>query len=150
MGEPAASAASANGIVYGASEFAKMIAINAADGTVLWNSNDVLPEIASPVATKDNVYVATSYGVFASFDAQTGKFQKEHELATGFESSPIIADGKIFLFNKEGKMHIFTADAEFQLLDSFETGEGTFATPAFTDGKIVVRTEKSIYCVAIE
>ena len=41
----------------------------------------------------------------------------------------------------------FSADDEFKLLDSFETGEKTFATPAFTDGRMVVRTEKSIYCV---
>jgi len=53
----------------------------------------------------------------------------------------------VYLFSNDGKMHIFSADNEFNLLDSFETGERTFATPAFTDGKIVVRTEKSIYCV---
>jgi len=44
-------------------------------------------------------------------------------------------------------MFVFSADKEFRLLDSFETGEHTFATPAFTDNKIVVRTENSIYCV---
>ena len=147
MGELTASACSANGIVYAASEYAKLIAVNAADGTVLWDSNDFLPEIASPVATRDNVYVATSYGVFASYDAQTGKLRKEHELGDGFYSSPIIADGKIFIINTEGKVHIFSADDGFNLLDSFETGEKTTATPAFTDGRIVVRTEKSIYCV---
>ena len=32
-------------------------------------------------------------------------------------------------------MHIFSTDNEFNLLSSFETGERTMATPAFTDGK---------------
>ena len=146
-GEVGASACSANGIIFGASEYAKLVAINGADGSVLWESNEYLPEVASPVATKDNLYLATSYGVVASFDTRTGELRKEHELSTEFYSSPVIAEGRVYLFSNDGKMHIFSANDDFNLLDSFETGEMTFATPAFTDGKIVVRTEKSIYCV---
>ena len=146
-GEVGASACSSNGVIFGASEYAKLVAINATDGSILWEGNDYLPEVSSPVATKDNLYLATSYGVVASFDTQTGTLRKEHELGSEFYSSPIIAEGKIYLFSSDGKMHIFSADNEFNLLNSFETGEKTYATPAFTDGKIVVRTENSIYCV---
>lgn len=146
-GEVGASACSSNGIVFGASEYSKMVAINATDGSLLWEGNDYLPEVASPVATKDNVYIATSYGVVASYDTQTGELKKEHELNTEFYSSPIIAEGKLYLISNDGKMHIFSANDDFRLIDAFETGERTFATPAFTDGKIVVRTENSIYCV---
>jgi outer membrane protein assembly factor BamB len=146
-GEVGSSACSSNGVVYGASEYAKLIAINGADGSVLWESTDYLPEVASPVATSDHLYLATSYGVVAAYDARTGELRKEHELNTEFYSSPIIAEGRIYLFGNDGTMHIFSANNDFSLLDSFETGERTLATPAFTDGKIVVRTEKSLYCV---
>lgn len=146
-GEVGSSACSSNGIIFGASEYAKLIAINGADGSVLWESNEFLPEVSSPVATKDNLYLATSYGVVAAFDTQTGELRKEHELNTEFYSSPVIAEGKMYLFSNDGKMHIFSANNDFNLISSFDTGEKTFATPAFTDGKIVVRTEKSIYCV---
>lgn len=146
-GEVGSSACSSNGIIFGASEYAKLIAINGADGSVLWESNEFLPEVSSPVATKDNIYLATSYGVVAAFDTQTGELRKEHELNTEFYSSPVIAEGKMYLFSNDGKMHIFSANNDFNLISSFDTGEKTFATPAFTDGKIVVRTEKSIYCV---
>lgn len=147
-GEVGASACSANGIVFGANEYASLVAINGADGSILWEASDYLPEASSPVATKDNIYLATSYGVVVAYNAQTGELRKEHELNTAFYSSPIIAEGKVFLFSNDGKMHIFAADNEFTLLNSFDTGERTFATPAFTDGKIVVRTENSLYCVA--
>ncbi len=147
-GEVSASACSSNGIVFGASENSTLVAINGTDGTVLWESHDFLPEVSSPVATKNNLYLATSYGVAAAYDVQTGELRKGHELNTEFYSSPIIAEGKVYLFSNDGKMHIFAANNEFQLLNAFETGEKTFATPAFTDGKIVVRTENSIYCVA--
>lgn len=147
-GEVGASACSANGIVFGASEYAKLVAINGTDGSVLWESTECLPEISSPVATDKLVYIATSYGVVAAFDAKTGELKKEHDLRTQFYSSPMIVDGKLFLFCTEGKMFIFSTGDDFNLIDSFDTGERTFATPAFTDGKIVVRTENSIYCVA--
>jgi outer membrane protein assembly factor BamB len=146
-GEVGSSPCSANGVVFGASEYAKLVAINGADGKVLWEGQDFLPEVSSPVATRHNVYLATSYGVVAAYNAQTGELRKDHELNTEFYSSPVIAEGKVYLFSNEGKMHIFSADDNFSLLDAFETGEKTFATPAFTDGKIVVRTEKSLYCV---
>ena len=151
-GEPAASAAYANGIVFAASEYARMVAINATDGSLLWSSNEFLPEIASPVATRDFAFIATTYGVVASYNSQTGDLIKDIELNTNpdFNSSPIIVEGKIYLICREGKVFIFSAAGNFNLINSFDTGERTFATPAFTDKKIVIRTENSIYCVEEE
>jgi outer membrane protein assembly factor BamB len=148
-GEVGSSPASSNGIVYGANEYATLIAINAADGATLWKTDDFLPEVASPVATKDNVFVATSYGVMASYDAQTGELVKSMELNAEFYSSPVVVEGKIYLISVEGKVFVFTAKGDFNVISSFETGEKTFATPAFTDKKIVIKTEESVYCVSV-
>lgn len=147
-GEVASSPCAAAGTVFGASEYASLIAVNATTGETLWKANDYLPEVSSPVATKENVYLATSYGVLACYDAKTGELKKSHELNTEFYSSPVIVEGKLYVFSNSGKMFIYSANSDFSLINSFETGEKTFATPAFTDGKIVVRTENRIYCVA--
>ncbi|MDR0894348.1 MAG: PQQ-binding-like beta-propeller repeat protein [Prevotellaceae bacterium] len=146
-GEVGASPCSSSGIIYGASEYSKLVAIDGSNGEVLWEATDYLPEVSSPVATDKHVYLATSYGVVADYDAQTGALTKEHELEGEFYSSPVVADGKLYLINNDGKAYIFAANDGFDLLSSFDTGEHTFATPAFTDGRIVVRTDKSIYCV---
>jgi outer membrane protein assembly factor BamB len=147
-GEVASSPCSAAGVVFGASEYAALIAVDAATGQTLWTANDYLPEVSSPVATKDNVYLATSYGVLACYDAKTGKLAHAHELNTEFYSSPVIAEGKLYVFSNSGGLYICAANSEFTLLSSFETGLRTFATPAFTDGRMVVRTENGLYCVA--
>lgn len=146
-GEVGSSPCASNGIIFGASEYATCIAINAATGEKLWEAGDCLPECSSPVATKDMLYVATSYGAVCAYDAKDGKVVKQHELSTPFYSSPIIADGKIWLFSNSGKCYIFSTGKDFKLITSFETGEKTFATPAFTDGMMVVRTDKSLYVV---
>jgi len=146
-GEPAASPAYSNGIVYAACDPGTLIAINAADGSTLWKADDFLPEVPSPVATKDNVFVATDYGVIACYDAKTGELTKYLELRENIHSSPIIVEGRIYLISLSGKVHIFSVKSDFDLITSFETGEETHTTPAFTDTKIVIRTVKSIYCV---
>ncbi len=146
-GEVGASPASSGGLVYGASEYAKCIAINGTTGETVWEASDYLPECSSLCATKNYVICATSYGMVCAYDAKTGEVRKEHDLTTPFYSSPVQADGKIYLFSNSGKAYIFSA-SDFSLITSFETGEKTFATPAFTDGMMVVRTDKSLYCVS--
>ena len=145
-GEVGASPAAADGVVYGASEYAKCIAIDGATGEPLWEASDYLPECSSLAATKDLVFCATSYGMVCAYDAKTGEVKKEHDLATPFYSSPMVVDGKVYLFSNSGKAYVFSAST-FDLITSFETGEKTFATPAFTDGMMIVRTDNSLYCV---
>ncbi len=148
-GEVGSSPASAGGVVFGASEYAKCIAIDGVTGETLWEASDYLPECSSLAATKDLVFCATSYGMVCAYDAKTGEVKKEHDLTTPFYSSPVVVDGKVYLFSNSGKVYIFSAST-FDLITSFETGEKTFATPAFTDGMMVVRTDKSLYCVKKE
>ena len=149
-GEVGSSPCASNGVIYGASEYATCVAINAETGEKIWEASDCLPECSSPVATKDMLYVATSYGAVCAYNTEDGSVVKQHELTTPFYSSPIIADGKIYLFSNSGKCYIFSTGKDFNLITSFETGEKTFATPAFTDGMMVVRTDKSLYVVKKE
>jgi outer membrane protein assembly factor BamB len=146
-GEPGASAATANGIIYVASEGARMMAINGADGERLWENREHLPDISSPVATNDNVFLATNYGIIAAINTQDGSVRASHEVRHGFFASPIIAEGRVYFVDTQGIFYVFSADNDFRLLETFATGERTYATPAFTDGRIVVRTENSLYSV---
>ena len=146
-GEPAPSPAYANGIVFAGTEYAALVAIDVIDGAILWRSNEFLPEIASPLAIKDFVLVATSYGVVASYDAKTGKIIKTMEFDTDFNASPIMVEGKIYLVCRYGKVFILSAEGNFEVIHSFDMGEPTYATPAFSDKKIVLKTDNRIYCI---
>jgi outer membrane protein assembly factor BamB len=147
-GEVGSSPVHAGGIIFGASEYATLAAINSQDGTIIWENNDYLPEISSTAATSSCVFLATSYGTLVCRDAKTGEENKIHELNEPFYSSPMIVEGKLYLFDTSGNLYVFSADKECRLLNTVKTGEKTFATPAFTDGKMVVRSDNSIYCVA--
>jgi outer membrane protein assembly factor BamB len=147
-GEVGSSPVHAGGVIFGASEYATLVAVDAKTGATLWENNDYLPETASAAATSSCVFIATTYGTLVCRDAKTGAENKVHELDNTFYSSPMIVEGKLYIFDTSGNLYIFTADKDCRLINTVKTGENTFATPAFTDGKMVVRSDTNIYCVA--
>ena len=147
-GEVCPSPCSGDGVIFAANEYAKLMAINGADGSVLWESTEYLPEVASPVYANGRVYIATTYGVLAAFDAKTGELKAERELEMELYGSPMVVDGKIYIIGTSGRVFVFTADDNLQQINKFETDEMTYATPAFLDGKVIIRSLNTLYCVA--
>ncbi|MGE4567863.1 MAG: PQQ-binding-like beta-propeller repeat protein [Bacteroidales bacterium] len=140
------SVAYAAGIVVAGNENATMVGLKASDGSQVWEMNDYLPEVASPVATATEVFIATSYGAMAAYNLQSGELGKTHEFDAQFYASPMIVENKLFAMDMSGVLYILNANKDFALVKKIETGERTHTTPAFVDGKIVIRTEKSLYC----
>lgn len=147
-GEVCPSPCSGDGVIFAANEYAKIMAINGADGSVLWEATDYLPEVASPVYANGRLYIATTYGVLAAFDAKTGELKAERELNMELYSSPMVVDGKIYIIGTSGQVYVFTADDNLTQISTFETGEMTYATPAFLDGKVIIRSLNTLYCVS--
>lgn len=146
-GEVGPSPVYGGGQVYAANEYAKMVAVNPTNGTIVWENSDKLPEVSSPVYYKDFVYVATTYAVLACVDAKTGVLKWEYEAKAGFYSSPMIADGKLYLFDTSGRAYVFAPGGASKLLSSPALGEKVYATPAFSAGRLYIRGVKNLYCI---
>jgi len=147
-GEVGPSPAFSDGIVFAANEYAALVAIKPSkDPDILWETNEYLPEVASPVADNGMVFIATSYGVIACFDATNGELLWEYEADQGFYASPVIADDKIYFLDLDGIMHIFKKDKTMQLLGKPALGEQSVCTPAFANGRIYLRSMDTLYCI---
>lgn len=147
-GEVGPSAAYADGLVYAANEYATLAAIKPGPvPTIVWKNDEYLPEASSPAVSDGLLFIATSYGMFACFDAKTGKKQWEKEYGQGFYGSPMIAEGKVYVMDRSGAMHIFKVDRTLTSLGDPVLGEKSVVTPAFADGAIYLRGEKYLYCV---
>ena len=135
--------------VFIGNEFAKLVAVKPTTGQTpsLWEDNEFTPEISSLVATEDHLFVATSYGAVACYDARTGKVIWEHYFDYEFYSSPIIAGDKLYLTDVPGNTYIVKATGAFDLLATASLGERVYTTPAFAHGKIFIRGVKHIYCI---
>lgn len=149
MGEVGPSPAFADGFVYAANEYARLVAIKPGPtASVIWEDDEYLPEVASPVASQGLIFVATTYGVLVCYDAKTGEKYWEREFNKGFYSSPVIADGKLFAIDLDGIMHIFRVSKTAELIGEPKLGEYVATTPAFMDGRIYLRGEQNLYCIA--
>lgn len=148
MGEVGPSPAFSNGLVFAANEYARLCAIKpGTPAEMVWETNEYLPEVSSPVADKGLVFIATSYGVIACYDAENGELLWEHEVDNGFYASPMIAENKVFFLDTEGVIHIFSNKRTKELLGEPALGEATVSTPAFMDGRIFLRSKENLYCI---
>ena len=147
-GEVGPSLAYANGMVFGVNEYAMIMAVKVGDTPeLIWEDSDYLSDIPSPVATDKYLFLVTSYGAVACYNAQTGSLFWEHDFDDGFFASPMLVEGKVYLLDKTGKMQIIKADGEFEQVGQASLGEATVATPAFANGRIYIRGEKNLYCI---
>ena len=147
-GEVGPSVAYADGIVYSVNDFSKLSALEIGDPPkLLWEDTDYLSDIPSPLATGKYLFLVTSYGDVVCYDAKKGEKFWEHEFGTPVFASPMLAEGNVFLIDKKGIMHIFKAGQEFSLISESPLGEGSSCTPAFAEGKIIIRGDKNLYCI---
>jgi outer membrane protein assembly factor BamB len=147
-GEVAPSVCYGGGLVFAGNDNAKLVAIQpGTPAKILWESDEILPEVSSPVVSDGLLFVCTSSGTIACFDATTGKKQWENDFGKGFFSSPVITEGKIYAIDMGGKMHILKVSREKKIVGEPTLGEKAFATPAFTDGRIVLRGVNNLFCI---
>jgi outer membrane protein assembly factor BamB len=118
---------------------------------VSWHSSRALPSLASPLIYADILYLAKGGGVLTALDPQTGRILKQGRIAGAEEdvfSSPVAADGKIYITSVNGKVAVLKAGADWNTLAINDLGEECYATPAIGDGRIYIRTRNSVYAFA--
>lgn len=121
------------------------------DSHVLWKQNKFLPYVPSPVYHDAHLFMVKNGGIFTSLDATNGEPVKQARLPKGdnYYSSPIVADGRIFLVNEKGDLTIVSAEPKWKVLSTCEFGEDVFATPAISNGCIYLRTSGHLYCFGL-
>jgi len=147
-GEVGPSVAYADSVVYAVNEYANLSAIKIGEKPeILWEKTDYLSDVPSPIATNKYLFLATSYGLVVCYDAKTGEQYWEQEFDNGFYSSLMLVDGKIYLMDMSGIMHIFSASNKYVAIGTATLGESSMTTPAFMDGHIYIRGKKSLFCI---
>jgi len=152
-GEVAPSPTISGDVVFVANEYAVATAVRlsgsneAPQSEIIWQWEDALPEVSSPTNSDDYFYIATSLGEIACLDKQTGEEVWLHEFEQGFYSSPIRVGDRIYAADLQGTMNIFGTGKEFELIGAPGMGEPVYATPAYLDGRMYVRTERRLICI---
>ena len=118
-------------------------------GSVAWTLEKFLPNAPSPLVYKGVLYLVKDGGILTSLNPETGEILKQGRLTGALDkyySSPVGADGKIYMFDQLGKGTVVKAGAQWEVLSSSDFGEEVFATPAIVDDRIYIRTSGNLYC----
>jgi outer membrane protein assembly factor BamB len=106
-----------------------------------------VPNIPSLLLANNLLFSITDAGRLTCMDPKTGKPVWEENLKSKFSPSPVYADGKIFILSEEGETHIVEAANQFKLISTNPLNERCQASPAISNGKLFIRTEKNLYCI---
>ncbi|MCX6326817.1 MAG: PQQ-binding-like beta-propeller repeat protein [Bacteroidia bacterium] len=148
-GDVAPSVAVNSTMAFAVTDYAKLAAVKPGTGaSIIWEDNTYTPDVSSPVATDDFLFISTGNGDVACYNSGKGDTLWTHYFMDQFYSSPIIADDMVYLLDRSGVMHIVKAKSEFQLVAEAALGERTDCTPAFSDKKIYIRGKKNLYCIS--
>ena len=115
---------------------------------VLWSMQKFLPNVPSPLLYEGVLYIIKDGGILTSLDPGTGAILKQGRLpeALGtYYSSPVGADGKVYVASQEGKLTVLRAGAQWEALATHDFGDEIYATPAPLDDGLYVRTRSHLY-----
>jgi outer membrane protein assembly factor BamB len=104
----------------------------------------------TPVIARGVVYSCSDRGVLKAYDAVTGKLhytQRLGEGATGFSSSPVLVDRKLYFAGEEGEVYVVKEGIAFELLGKNLLGEIAMATPAVSENTLYYRTRGHVIAI---
>ncbi len=148
-GDVGPSAAVNSTMAYAVTDYAKLVAIKAGTGaSIVWEDNAYTPDVSSPVATDEFLFISTGNGDVACYDAQKGDTLWTRYMEEPFYASPMIADENVFFLDRSGITHIIKANGSYELVSQPKLGERADCTPAFSDKNIYIRGRNNIYCIS--
>ena len=129
--------------------------ITLAEGTtsndgIAWTAPRDGGYMCTPLVYRGIVYIVKYNGVLSAYDAKTGEVKFQQRLAGGtsaFTSSPIAADGKVYLASEEGHVFVLKAGPTYEVLAENDMTESVLSTPAISEGALLYRTQSQVLSV---
>jgi outer membrane protein assembly factor BamB len=115
---------------------------------LLWSTPNG-PDVPTPVTDGKYFYIVNDKGIVYCLDAKTGaEVYGQQRLKPGtYSSSPVLADGKIYVTNEDGLTSVIKAGPQFEVLAENALGEYCLSSPAVSGGQIFIRTSGALYCI---
>jgi outer membrane protein assembly factor BamB len=105
------------------------------------------PQEPSLLYYRGLLYAWMDNGVLTCLDGKTGEEVYRKRLGGACNSSPVAANGRIYLSNNDGETFVIRAGREFELLGTNTLGERMTASPALSGKDLYIRTDSTVYCL---
>jgi outer membrane protein assembly factor BamB len=115
---------------------------------IAWSKTRGGPYMPTPVVYGDLLYTCSNQGVLTAYNAKSGERIYQERLGGkggAFTASPVAADGKIYLSSEDGEVFVVKAGPKYELLATNRVGEVMMATPAISDGLVIIRAHNHVF-----
>ena len=127
------------------------VRVGESSSRILWRHDKGTAYVASGVLYDGSIYLITDSGTMTALDAKTGELKYEGGRLPSpsiFFASPVAFDGKILITSQDGETFVINAGPKHEIVSTNSIGEPVYASPAISGGKIFIRGERHLYCIA--
>jgi outer membrane protein assembly factor BamB len=121
--------------------------------SVAWSKQRGGPYLPTPIVYGAYLYTCANNGVVTVYNALTGEKIYQQRLggkgsAYAFTASPVASDGKLYFTSEDGEIFVVKAGPVFEVLATNKMNDVILATPAISEGMIIVRSVNNVYGIA--
>jgi outer membrane protein assembly factor BamB len=111
-------------------------------------------DLPSPIAVGDYLLVVSMDGIAVCYDGPTGEVLWQQRLGGNYSASPIAAAGNAYFTAEDGSISVIEPGPKFKLVARNviepEDDEVFRASPAAADGRLYLRSDRAVYCIAAD
>ncbi len=118
------------------------------DTAIRWKYQRTVPQLPSPLLYGGVLYMINDNGIVTVLNPETGALIKQGRLTGALGphySSPVAADGHVYFTSEAGAVVVVNPGEDLTPIAVNDLREDAYATPAFADGRIYVRTVSALY-----
>jgi outer membrane protein assembly factor BamB len=118
--------------------------------SVVWRKTRGSSYTPTPLVYNGLLYVLNDNGVLTAYDAVIGTQLYASRVGTTnstFSASPVAGRGHIYAASEDGEVYTIKAGPQYELVAVNEMGEALMATPAISDGMLLIRGQRHIFAV---
>lgn len=112
---------------------------------VVWKLNKSVQAKPSALLAGQQIYMVDDRGIASCIDARTGEVLWHERIGGEYSSSPVWSDGRIYVFDENGKSTVLADGRQFKLLATNHLDAGCMASPAVAGKSLLVRTKTHLY-----
>jgi outer membrane protein assembly factor BamB len=112
---------------------------------VAWRLTRGVPKKPSLLLVDDLMFMVGDTGIVSAVAARTGEVLWSGRLEGSYSASPLWADGRLYVFNEDGKATVLEAGRQFKVLAENRLDDGFMASAAVAGRALFVRTRTHLY-----
>lgn len=113
----------------------------------LWHFDKIRRSISTAAIKDGLIYYPDFSGFFHCLDIKTGQVVWTHDMFAAMWSSPLIADGKIYLGDEDGDVVIMQPGRVKKVLNEVNMGTAVYSTPVTANGVMFIMTRNQLFAI---